>query len=219
MWRAAEPRRSLRGGAVVSRGGGGPPRGPRLGAAKPCSSIGGTSLLPVAWSAIAEPPVGGRCARAAAVGLPLCHRDLRASDPSLRSLPRRRGASAPAFQSALAARSVGLRGSGEVAPSAPRAGGSGTLPRGVVGHVHATSAPRATGSTRRPRQMALLRSGSGATLTASGELVGRQRGGGIGLRALRGQFRQRAFDLTDDAPDGDAEHALAALDEVDDLVR
>src|SRR4051812_30436914 len=70
----------------------------------------------------------------------------------------RAGSHAAALQSALPARSVGLRGSGEVAPSAPRTGGPGTLPRGVV------------------RLFRRYQSGSGTPGAARGQLVTAGRG-------------------------------------------
>src|SRR4051794_2967257 len=53
--------------------------------------------------------------------------------------------------------------------------------------------------------------------TAGGELVALGRDGLV-LGALAGQLGQGALDLAPDAADGDAEHALTTLEEVDDLV-
>ena len=50
-----------------------------------------------------------------------------------------------------------------------------------------------------------------------GELVAGQLGLGLG-GALGGQLGERALDLAPDPADGDAEDALAALEQVDDLV-
>src|SRR5215472_10284372 len=50
-----------------------------------------------------------------------------------------------------------------------------------------------------------------------GELVCSLAGGGV-LAHVGGQVRERALDLLPDPPERDAEHALAALQQVDDFV-
>src|SRR5512140_1156190 len=62
------------------------------------------------------------------------------------------------------------------------------------------------------------RSGHAAGGAAGGQLVARVLRDGLVLGALAGQVCELALDLTPDPPDGDAEDALAALHEVDDLV-
>src|SRR5699024_10299631 len=108
-----------------------------------------------------------------------------------------------------------LRGSGEFAPSAPRS--AGTLPRGVNGLCRGptlTASPQA-------RTRVSARSGQlGATPCA--ELVAGHLGD-LGIlvgvaHALARDLHEGAFDLAPDPPHGDAEDALTALDEVDDLV-
>src|SRR5690625_1658427 len=61
-----------------------------------------------------------------------------------------------------------------------------------------------------------VRSAGVAGAAALGELVLHGRGAALG--ALGGQLGERALDLAPHPADGDAEHALATLDQVDDLV-
>src|SRR4051794_23865406 len=64
------------------------------------------------------------------------------------------------------------------------------------------------------------RSGRRTSLPSPGQLVGRiRRDGRVPLlRPFARQLGERTLNLTYDAPDSDAEHALPTLDQVDDLV-
>jgi hypothetical protein len=72
----------------------------------------------------------------------------------------------------------------------------------------------------RPASRALhAQLGAGTTLSAGGELIIGSRGGQIRLSPLGRQLSKAALDLGDDPAHGDAENALAALDQIDDLIR
>src|SRR5882757_6421618 len=97
---------------------------------------------------------------------------------------------------------MGLRGSGEELPLRRPGWCPGTLPSAVYGWVEPTSA-RHTGAA------------TGSELVARMVVVGT----GVRVQPLGRQLGQRTLDLTPDPTEGDPEDALAAGQQVDDLVR
>src|SRR6266446_5693980 len=115
-----------------------------------------------------------------------------------------------------------LRGSGEVAPSASRAGCSGSLPDGVISSIELTRACSGRLLTRRPDPSAP--GSAGPAGPPPGQFV-RMRAAGSGLRRVRGlvsllsgQVSQGPVDFLPDAAQRDAEHALPTLQQVHHLV-